>query len=198
MAQIRIQGEEAPVRAAEAALREVLLEQFGVDAATQAVEPELRVTRDLVAAVSLALSIPGAVIAAMDLAQRLELVPKLRRLIGFAAEQKRANHMQLLIDVGDGSPRPLDSLTPEQIIDYCFSPRATPAKTAPTSTRSRGVWSRRGSLRSSAGPTPCTKHCASPADSGTLADRLPPARRATGGSGSRRLAATPRMIRHGR
>ena len=117
MAQIRIQGEEAPVRAAEAALRIVLLEQFGIDAAAQAVERERDQTRDLVAVASLALSIPGAVIAAMDLAQRLELVPKLRRLIGLAAEQKRANHVQLLIDVGDGLPRPLDGVTPEQILD---------------------------------------------------------------------------------
>ncbi len=118
MTEIRITGKAAPARAAEAALRALVQEQFGIDAAARPVEPDNDdPRRGLVEWLSLAFAIPGGVIAAIDLAQRLELVPKLRRLIGLAAEQKQANGVRLLIDVGDGIPRPLDGVTPEQILD---------------------------------------------------------------------------------
>src|ERR1043166_1608126 len=117
MTQIHLSGADASVRTAEVALRQFWRSEFGGDLVAnddQVTEPE---TRDVVATISMVLSAPGAVIAVMDLAQRVQLVPKFRRLIRLAAAQRDARGVRLLIDVGDGIPRVLDGLTPEQIID---------------------------------------------------------------------------------
>ena len=76
---------------------------------------------DPVAVAALILSIPAALLAAWDLAQRIHLKEKVDRLINWAKEKAKntpAGHPNLpMMHLPDGRVIPLDQLKPEEFLD---------------------------------------------------------------------------------
>ncbi len=82
-------------------------------------EPDRPLTRSTgpVAVATLILTIPGAVWATVDLAERAKLVPKLRALIDWARARK-ASHPQSRVEIetADGRIMPLDEAEPAGLL----------------------------------------------------------------------------------
>jgi len=116
--QFRCVGPEQDQLAAELARR--LTETFGVEPAPAPHRPPAkRVTRgaDPVAVAAMILAIPGAVAATVDLAQRARLIPKLRQLIAWARELRRANpQSRIEVTTPDGRTTPLDEMEPAGLL----------------------------------------------------------------------------------
>ena len=73
---------------------------------------------DAVAIATLILTVPPAVVATWDLAQRMQLKEKVDRLITWAQEIcKKAPQSGTTIHLSDGSVVPLEQMKPEQFLD---------------------------------------------------------------------------------
>ncbi len=114
----RITGPEAATSANE--LEALLRAELACDAVRVPDTPEAPGTvvraGDPVAVAALVLSIPGALLAVSDLAQRIELVAKLQRLAHWAQERRRAYGTRVEVIPGEGQVLLLDDAEPGLLI----------------------------------------------------------------------------------
>jgi hypothetical protein len=72
---------------------------------------------DPIAVAGLVLSIPGALLAAMDLAQRLQLKEKVERLIALARREWREHGTRIWLQRRNATPLALDEIEPADVLD---------------------------------------------------------------------------------
>lgn len=116
----RIEGPEASALAAE--IREILESELATSVTERAEVPDPRgqITRsvDPLALSALVLAVPGAILAAADLAQRLELKPRVDRLLQRLRTRTAArpgNRVEILDSEGRG--RVVDGLGSDELLE---------------------------------------------------------------------------------
>lgn len=72
--------------------------------------------------ISLAISVPSAILATWDLSQRMQLKQRLDRLIEWAKDRAARKEDNPFVERPDGSVRRLEDLKPEEILDSLTPP----------------------------------------------------------------------------
>ncbi len=116
--QMRIEGPDAERLAAE--LAEVLEAEFGTPPQRRPIGAlqDLNRDADSLAVVAIVLAVPGSLLAAANLAQRLELKTKIDRLLAWVrgkAPDGTPNRIEVLN--GDGRAQRLDQAETEDVVD---------------------------------------------------------------------------------
>lgn len=117
--EFHLQGSQADATAA--ALERFFAETFGANARREVLQApaagEGEKAVDPVAVAALILSIPGALLAAMDLAERLQLKEKVANLIALARRERTEHGTRVWLQRRDAPPLALDEAQPAEIID---------------------------------------------------------------------------------
>ncbi len=118
---IHIDGPEAETGASEIAdfLNENLAARVASAAPKAPVVTDQK-TADPVAVAALILSIPSALLAAMDLAERIELRKKITRLIDLAKRLRRGRGTVARLETPSGL-RDLDAMSPDEVLELAAS-----------------------------------------------------------------------------
>jgi hypothetical protein len=114
-----LQGEGA-AEASQELVR--LVGAFAGGAVARVVPPEeapeeVRRVIDPVSAAALVVSIPAAVLAVIDVVERIEKRRRAARLIEEGRRLRGAKAVQAFVVMPDGGPKRLDDLTPDQLLD---------------------------------------------------------------------------------
>ena len=113
---LHLEGEAAETAAC--ALAHFFDEEFGIVTSRAAIQAQPAPGRraDPVAIAALVLSVPGAVLATMDLAERIRLKEKIGRLIALCRRQKEDSGTIVRLETATGL-RDLAELTPDDVLD---------------------------------------------------------------------------------
>jgi len=116
---VLLQGESATEAGQEF---ERLIATFDEGAEVQVVPPEeasdeVRRALDPISLLTLILAIPSAVLATMDIADRIEKRRRATRLIEEGRRLHEGKNVQTFVLMPDGSPKRLEGLTPDQLLD---------------------------------------------------------------------------------
>ncbi len=118
---IHIDGQEAEACAGEIAefLNQNLAARVAATA-PEAAEATDRKATDPVAVAALILSIPSALLAARDLAERIELRKKITKLIDLARRLRRERQAVAWLETPSGL-RDLDAMSPDEVLELAAS-----------------------------------------------------------------------------
>ena len=114
-----LQGPQSGATAA--ALETFFAETFGAQARRESPSPptvsEAEKAADPIAVAALILSIPGALLATVDLAERLQLKQKAERLIALARREWREHGTRIWLRRRNVAPLALDEIEPADVLD---------------------------------------------------------------------------------
>jgi len=117
--EFHLQGAQAATTAA--ALETFFAETFGAEAHRESPPPHAiggaEKAADPIAVATMVLSIPGALLATVDLAERLKLKQKVERLIALARREWREHGTRIWLRRRNATPLALDEIEPAAILD---------------------------------------------------------------------------------
>jgi hypothetical protein len=121
MSDLKFHLQGSQTDATGAALETFFSETFGENARREGLPMsavgETEKTVDPIAVAGLVLSIPGALLAAMDLAERLQLKEKVARLISLARREWTEHGTRIWLQRRDATPLALDEAQPADVLD---------------------------------------------------------------------------------
>lgn len=121
MSDLKLHLQGSQTEATATALEAFFAETFGEPARRESPLPppvsEAAKAADPIAVAALVLSIPGALLATVDLAERLQLKQKIERLIALARREWREHGTRIWLRRRDATPLALDEIEPAEVLD---------------------------------------------------------------------------------